>query len=103
MLSYGFFGVKGGAFTILTAGSGNVIGPARTTIEDRNALALVMLMTIPLSYYLLPDFDQPHARLLLLGIMVLNAFAIMGTYSRGGMVGLSGPWRCISGSPRATS
>ena len=88
VLSYGFFGVKGGAFTILTAGSGNVIGPARTTIEDRNALALVMLMTIPLSYYLLRTSTSRMLRLLLLGIMVLNAFAIMGTYSRGGVVGL---------------
>ena len=88
VLSYGFFGVKGGAFTILTAGSGNVIGPARTTIEDRNALALVMLMTIPLSYYLFRTSTSRMLRLLLLGIMILNAFAIMGTYSRGGMVGL---------------
>lgn len=87
VLSYGYFGVKGGMFTILTGGSGNVVGPARTTIEDRNALALVMLMTIPLAHFLYRTSANRLARLGLLGLMLLNAVAVMGTYSRGGMIG----------------
>src|SRR3954453_18799907 len=89
VVSYGFFGVKGGGFTILTGGSGQVIGPANTNLEDRNALALVMLLVIPLAYYLCRTSANRVVRLGLLGVMVLNAVAVLGTYSRGGMIGLA--------------
>lgn len=88
VLSYGYFGVKGGMFTIVTGGEGNVIGPAKTTIEDRNTLALTMLMIIPLAYFLYSTSANRFVRLGLIGLVALSVIAVLGTYSRGGLVGL---------------
>lgn len=88
VLSYGYFGIKGGIFTILTRGAGNVIGPAGTGLEDRNALALVMLMTIPLANFLRITSSNRQVQLCLVGLMILHAVAVLGTYSRGGLIGL---------------
>lgn len=52
VLSIGFFGIKGGAFTILTGGSYRVWGPADSFIAENNALALATIMTVPLFRYL---------------------------------------------------
>ncbi len=50
-LSLAFYGVKGGIF-VLTGGSGNnVMGPGGSFIEDRNSVALALLMTVPLLWY----------------------------------------------------
>ncbi|MEJ2459509.1 MAG: putative O-glycosylation ligase, exosortase A system-associated, partial [Novosphingobium sp.] len=45
-VSVGFFGIKGGIFTILTGGSGRVYGPAASFIAENNALAVALLMVI---------------------------------------------------------
>jgi probable O-glycosylation ligase (exosortase A-associated) len=76
-------------FTIVTGGAGNVIGPPRTGIEDRNALALALLMTIPLTYFLYQTSASRFARVGLILIILLSAVAILGTYSRGGLIGLA--------------
>lgn len=89
VLSYGFFGVKGGGFTLLTGGAGNVIGPPNTGTEDRNVLALVMLMMIPLANYLRLTSANRLVRIGLLGLMLLTAVAVLGTFSRGGLIGLT--------------
>jgi probable O-glycosylation ligase (exosortase A-associated) len=88
VISYGYFGLKGGMFTIVTGGAGTVIGPPNTTIEDRNALALALLTTIPLAYFLYMTSSHRLTRVGLIVLMVLTAVAILGTYSRGGLVGL---------------
>ena len=40
VLSIGYFGVKGGGFTIANGGAYTVLGPPESIIEDRNHLAL---------------------------------------------------------------
>ena len=52
VLSLGFYGVKGGIFTILTGGAFRVQGPAGTFIGGNNEIALALSMTIPLMRYL---------------------------------------------------
>ena len=52
VLSLGFFGVKGGVFTILKGGSSIVWGPPGSFVEGNNELALALLMIIPLANYL---------------------------------------------------
>ena len=89
VLSYGFFGVKGGGFTLSTGGAGEVVGPARSSLEDRNHLAVVMLMTIPLANYLRLTSANHMARAGLVLLMLLSAVAVLGTFSRGGLIGLS--------------
>src|SRR5262249_51836687 len=51
-LSVAFFGVKGGVFTIVGGGADLVWGPPGSFIEDNNSLALVIVMTIPILFYL---------------------------------------------------
>jgi len=53
VLSLGFYGVKGGIFTLLGGGVSHVLGPANTFIGEDNALALALIMTITLTVYLL--------------------------------------------------
>lgn len=89
VLSYGYFGVKGGAFTLLTGGAGDVLGPPKTSIADRNTLALVMLMTIPLANYLRETAQSRLVRIGLIFLMLLTAVAVLGTFSRGGLIGLA--------------
>ncbi len=52
VLSIGYYGVKGGLFTLLTGGSLRVWGPADSFIMDNNALAVAVTITIPLWIYL---------------------------------------------------
>jgi len=89
VLSYAFFGVKGGGFTLSTGGAGEVVGPGRTSIADRNHLAVVMLMTIPLANYLRLTSANRVVRVGLVLLLLLNAVSVLGTFSRGGLIGLS--------------
>jgi probable O-glycosylation ligase (exosortase A-associated) len=88
VLCLGFYGVKGGAIFILSGGSSQFTGPPGTQIEDRNHLALAILMVIPLMNYLRLHSAHVWIRLGLLAAMLLSVLAVMGTYSRGGFIGL---------------
>ncbi len=50
--SIGFFGIKGGIFTLLTGGINPVGGADNVYFSDNNLLAAALLMTIPLMRYL---------------------------------------------------
>nr|QNO45283.1 hypothetical protein GHMBFEBI_00017 [Methanosarcinales archaeon ANME-2c ERB4] len=86
-LSIGFYGVKGGIFTITTGGVHMVLGPATTFIGVRGGIALALNMTIPLMRYLQLNTQRVWVRYGLTAAMVLTAFAIIGTQSRGGFIG----------------
>ena len=86
-LSIGFYGVKGGIFTIVTGGQHMVLGPSTTFISTRGAIALGLNMTIPLMRYLQLNTQRLWVRHGLTAAMVLTAFAIIGTQSRGGFLG----------------
>ncbi|MDP1902581.1 MAG: putative O-glycosylation ligase, exosortase A system-associated [Rubrivivax sp.] len=89
VLSLGFYGLKGGLFTVLKGGVHRVQGPEGTFIGGNNELALAMVMTIPLMRYL--QLQEKH-RLIRLGLMagmILTAIAAFGTQSRGALVALT--------------
>lgn len=87
--SIGFYGVKGGLFVILTGGANHVLGPQQSFITDTNALALALCMVIPLMRYLQLQSEQKWVRVGLWVAMALTAVAVLGTYSRGGMLTLA--------------
>lgn len=88
-LSIGFYGFKGGVF-ILTGGSGNnVMGPSGSFIADRNSVGLALLMTVPLLWYVRLQTTNVWARRALLAGGALTLVAIIGTNSRGALVGLA--------------
>ncbi|MBF0309559.1 MAG: putative O-glycosylation ligase, exosortase A system-associated [Magnetococcales bacterium] len=87
-LSLGFWGVKGGLFTLLYGGSYHVYGPDDSFFGDNNTMALAILMAMPLLYYVYLRLDKPIYKIGMLVVMFLNLVTIIGTYSRGGLVGL---------------
>lgn len=87
-LSIGFYGFKGGIFALLTGGQHLVLGPAYSFIEDNNAMALALNMTLPMLLYLAYDVPQRWLALLLRVTFGLSIFAIISTHSRGGLLGL---------------
>lgn len=88
VVSLGFYGVKGGLFTALHGGHYHVMGPAASFIADNNALALALSMTLPLMRYLQLRSVRKWVRVGLGLSMLLTAVAVLGTYSRGGLVAL---------------
>lgn len=88
VISLFYFGVKGGLFTLVSGGSYTVQGPAGTIIADNNQLAVAMLMTLPLANFLRSQVQNKLIQYMLLAGIVLTSVAIIGTYSRGAMVGM---------------
>jgi probable O-glycosylation ligase (exosortase A-associated) len=83
VVSLGFYGVKGGVFTVLTGGQYRVMGPWDTFITDNNTLALALIMTLPLIRYLAVTATQKYVRIGLLVAMGFTAMAVISSHSRG--------------------
>lgn len=89
VVSLGFYGVKGGIFTILNAGAYRVWGPDGSFIEGNNELALALVTVIPLMWFL---FEITTARLVRWGLaaaMSLTALAAIGSWSRGALLAIA--------------
>jgi probable O-glycosylation ligase (exosortase A-associated) len=87
-ISFGFYGVKGGIFTILNGGAYRVQGPAGTFIGGNNEMALALVMTIPLIRYLHLQEPRHWIKTGLASAMVLTGVAAIGSQSRGGLVAM---------------
>lgn len=87
--SLGYYGVKGGGFSIQTGGIYQVVGPPETFIGDNNAMALALDMVLPLMWYLRLSSRSALIRHGLLVAIGLTALAVVTTYSRGGFLGLA--------------
>lgn len=88
VISFGFWGLKSGVFTVLTAGSFHVFGPRGSFFQDNNDYALVMCMTLPLMRYLQLQATSKWVRAGFWALMALTALSVLGTYSRGGFLAL---------------
>lgn len=101
VLSIGFFGFKGGLFTIATGGSFRVWGPPASLVQGNNELAVALIITIPLIYFLATnasvarDFfpvSRIPERLIRRGGhlgMLLCAAAALGSQSRGALLAIA--------------
>lgn len=88
VLSLGFYGVKGGIFTITSGGGFHVRGPFGTFIGGNNEIGLALIMIIPLMRFLQLQARQWYIRYGVVVAMLLTIIAILGTQSRGALVGL---------------
>lgn len=88
VVSLGLYGVKGGIFTILGGGASHVLGPAGSFIGDNNSIALALCMALPLMRYLQLHSSQKWVRVGLGVSVLLTGIAVLGTYSRGGLIAL---------------
>ena len=89
VLSLGFYGIKGGIFTIVHGGVYHVTGPTDSFIGGNNELALALVMTIPLMRYL--QLHEPRKWLRWsLGVgMLLTVSSAVGSQSRGALLALA--------------
>ena len=85
-LGLAFNGVDEGLKVLATAGGHHVLGVA--TMGDNNSFAVAMLMCMPLLLYLFNTSVNPLTRFALMSGEVLCGVAVIGTYSRGGFLGL---------------
>ncbi len=88
--SIGFFGIKGGIWTIMGGGSGRVWGPAGSMIEDNNGLGLALVMIVPFMYFLHQVTAKRALRAALVFCIVTTCFSILGSQSRGALLALVG-------------
>jgi putative inorganic carbon (HCO3(-)) transporter len=88
VVSLGFFGVKGGIFTLVTGGHNMVWGPPGSFIGGNTSLGLALLMTMPLMLFLAQQVSSLWPKLVLWGAAGLTFVAVLGTHSRGAFVGL---------------
>lgn len=87
-VSIGFYGAKGGLFTVMTGGSYKVWGPDGSFIADNNTIALAIIMVVPIIRYLQLHSSNKWVRWGCLATMLLCVAAAIGSYSRGALVGL---------------
>ena len=89
VLSIGFYGVKGGIFTLLVGGEYKVYGPpGGSFLSDNNAISVALIMTIPLMYFLATTVSSKPISLGLYGTMFLSGMAVLGSQSRGALVAI---------------
>ncbi len=86
VLSIGFFCVKEGLIFALTVGGHKILGSG--ALGDNNSLATAMLMTVPLLYYLYRYSALKAVRICFMLALILSIIATVGTYSRGGFLGM---------------
>nr|WP_315219536.1 putative O-glycosylation ligase, exosortase A system-associated [uncultured Duganella sp.] len=89
VVSLGFYGVKGGIFTLRSGGNFRVWGPEGTFIDGNNEVALALVIVIPLMYYLIGNVRPRWAKGALVASMLLCALASLGSYSRGAALAIA--------------
>jgi putative inorganic carbon (HCO3(-)) transporter len=88
VFSLGFYGVKGGIFTIMTGGNYRVWGPGGF-IGGNNEVALALIVVIPLMRYLQLQATKRWVRHGFTAAMLLSAAAALGSHSRGALLAIA--------------
>jgi putative inorganic carbon (HCO3(-)) transporter len=88
VVSIGYYGVKGGIFTLRSGGQYRVWGPIGTFIDGNNEMALALIIIIPLMFYLHSRIPNKWGRHTMIVCMVLCGLASLGSYSRGAVVAM---------------
>lgn len=87
-LSIGFFGLKGGLFSIASGAQYRVWGPPGSFIADNNSIGLAFVMILPLIWFLAQTARERWQKFLLTGLVVLTVISTLTTFSRGALLGL---------------
>lgn len=85
----GYYGVKGGIFTLRSGGNFRLWGPEGTFIDGNNEVALAWVIVTPLMYYLMGTMVTRGARIATLASMLRRALASLGSYSRGAALAIA--------------
>lgn len=87
-LSIGFFGVKGGIFTLRSGGVDHVLGPPGSFIEGNTFLGLALVMVVPLLIFLAREEQRKWIKRMFYATAMFSILAAVFTYSRGALLGL---------------
>lgn len=100
VLGMGLYGWLEGGKTVVSLGSHKITGVLK--FGDNNQLGLVILMTLPLTLYLISYSRSYWVRMGLLGAFFLSFAAVIGTRSRGALLALValGGWVALTGRQR---
>ena len=85
--SIGYWGVKGGVFSIVTGGNAIILGPGGF-IAENNALALAEIVVLPLLRYVQLQASNVWVRRGLAGAMALIGLSALVSHSRGALLGM---------------
>jgi putative inorganic carbon (HCO3(-)) transporter len=89
VISIGYYAAKGAGFMLMTGSIGSrVFGPEDSMIADNNNLSLAIVITIPLLNYLRASSKNAWVKGTCVVLLAFSIIATIGTYSRGGVVGL---------------
>lgn len=88
-MSIGFYGFKGGVFTIATGGRYLVWGPEGSFLSGNNEIALALTMIMPLLWYLWKQVDGKWAKRALAVGFVLCLASVTASYSRGAYLAIA--------------
>ena len=88
VFSMGFYSVKGGIFTLMTGGAFHVFGPEGSDIEENNALAVAILMIIPMMFYIYKFPPKPWAKVIMPYCMFFSLVSVVGSQSRGALLSI---------------
>jgi len=86
-LSLGIYGLKGGLFVLMSGGSYKVFGPSGSYIEENNGMALALVATLPLIWYLRNHTKDKRVAMVMLVMTIFTAISAVGSYSRGALIG----------------
>jgi probable O-glycosylation ligase (exosortase A-associated) len=87
--SVGFYGLKGGIFTLMHGGEFLVWGPLDSAIQDNNHLAVGLVMMLPMMYWLYIDAKKRWLRWLIVLSALMSAVSIFGSHSRSAFLGIA--------------
>ena len=88
-MSIGFYGFKGGVFTIATGGRYLVWGPEGSFLAGNNEIALALTMIMPLLWYLWRQVDGKWAKRALAAGFLLCLASVLASYSRGAYLAIA--------------
>lgn len=89
LASFGLKALFAAVFYLKTGGNMQIWGPEGSFIYDNNDFALAMNMTIPMYFFMARAESKRWIRVGLWVLMACSIICVIGTFSRGGLVGLS--------------
>lgn len=87
--SFGVRALVGAVFFAATGGQYRIWGPEGTFLADNNDFALGLNMTIPMFVYFARSEPRRWLRIVVHVLLVCVVICVIGTYSRGGLIGLA--------------
>src|SRR5271157_1018864 len=88
LASFGFRALFASIFFIRTGGQFQIYGPEGSFLYDNNDFGLALNMTIPMFFFMARAEPKLWMRLTLRTLILCVVICVIGTYSRGGLVGL---------------